>query len=116
MWAYDPSVCRPFTTTFVSEGQYNGIPVWIYNMDFGADENIKQCYCREDGYCAPKGTFDMFRCTGAPMIGSLPHFYQAEQLLDGIESGLNPNKKDHGIDVYFEHVSLSQIIVQRLTK
>lgn len=54
---------------------------------------------------APKGTFDLFRCTGVPMVGSLPHFYKAEQLLSGIESGLNPNHEDHGIEVYFEHVS-----------
>lgn len=105
LWAYDPTVCRPFVSTYVKDGKYNGIPVWIYGMDFGEDLNVKECYCREDGTCPPKGTFDLFRCTGVPMVGSLPHFYKAEQLLAGIESGLNPNHADHGIEVYFEHVS-----------
>lgn len=39
------------------------------------------------------------------MYASLPHFYKAEQLLDGIESGLHPNKKDHGIEMMLEIVS-----------
>lgn len=38
------------------------------------------------------------------MLGSLPHFYKAEQLLDGIASGLHPKKKDHGISVNLEIV------------
>lgn len=40
------------------------------------------------------------------MLASLPHFYKAEQLLEGIESGLHPKKKDHGIAVNLEIVCL----------
>lgn len=43
---------------------------------------------------------------GIPMIATLPHFYKAEQLLDGIESGLNPNKTFHELYIYLEIVSL----------
>lgn len=39
------------------------------------------------------------------MYASLPHFYKAEQLLNGIESGLHPNKKNHGIEMKLEIVS-----------
>lgn len=39
------------------------------------------------------------------MIASLPHFYKAEQLLNGIASGLNPNQQDHGVEVLLESVS-----------
>lgn len=42
---------------------------------------------------------------GAPMFATLPHFYRAEQLLDGIESGLNPNKEDHELFVNLEIVN-----------
>lgn len=41
------------------------------------------------------------------MYASLPHFYKAEQLLEGIGSGLHPNKKDHGIEMMLEIVSAS---------
>lgn len=79
----------------------------LFGMDFWESQNFKpECHCREDGKCPPKGTFDMFRCTGAPMIGSLPHFYQAEQLLSGIESGLNPKHENHAIDIYIDLVSI----------
>lgn len=80
------------------------MPVSIYGMDFSDELNGKPCYCREDGTCPPKGTFDMYRCTSVPMIGSNPHFYNAEQLLVNVASGLNPNYNDHGIEIYFDTV------------
>lgn len=46
------------------------------------------------------------RVTGSPLIATLPHFYKAEQLLDGIESGLDPNKTFHELYVHLEIVSL----------
>lgn len=52
------------------------------------------------------GTFDMFPCIGAPMLGSQPHFYDSDPwLLDNFASGLNPNKKDHAIFMHFETAS-----------
>lgn len=42
------------------------------------------------------------------MIATLPHFYKSEHLLDGIESGLSPNKTFHELYVYLEIVSLNQ--------
>lgn len=44
------------------------------------------------------------------MIATLPHFYKAEQLLDGIESGLNPNKTFHELYAHLEIVSLRLIV------
>lgn len=40
------------------------------------------------------------------MIATLPHFYKAEQLLEGIESGLEPNKTFHELYIHLEIVSL----------
>lgn len=76
-------------------------------MDMGEKVNEKKCFCRSEDECPPKGTIDLFKCSGMPMIASLPHFYKAEKLLDGIESGLNPNKEQHGIEMLFEIVGLS---------
>lgn len=80
-------------------------------MDLGEKVNEKQCFCRSENECPPKGTIDLFKCNGMPMIASLPHFYKAEQLLEGIESGLNPSKEQHGIDMLFEIVGLSFILI-----
>lgn len=95
--------------TYQRKIKHKGIPVDIYEIDLNDEGNAKPCFCRDEDTCPPKGTFDMFRCTGAPMFGSLPHFYMAEELLDGIDSGLNPDKEKHGISIYLEHVRITFI-------
>lgn len=83
----------------------------MYETDFQEDANVKQCFCRDiddADSCPPHGTIDLFRCSGVPMISSLPHFYKADpKLLDAIESGLNPSKEKHGIEILFEIVSFN---------
>lgn len=106
IWAYEPSICRALGAHYVSKTKYNGIPVSIFELDMGSDMNIKKCFCRDEDTCPPRGTIDLFRCGGLPMIASLPHFLSAEQLLAGIESGLNPDKEKHGIQMLVELVSL----------
>lgn len=52
------------------------------------------------------GTFDMFACVGAPMLGSQPHFYGADpELVENFASGIEPNKDKHAIYMHFEMVS-----------
>lgn len=46
---------------------------------------------------------------GLPLFGTLPHFLKAEQLLDGVASGLNPNKEDHQLYCHLEIVCLEII-------
>lgn len=72
----------------------------------GEEFNIKQCFCRDDDTCPPKGTIDLYRCGGIPMIASLPHFYLADpKLVEDIESGISPVKEKHEIAMLFELVS-----------
>lgn len=104
-FAFEPSICRSLGTTFQYKTKQFGLPVYRYELDMGADLNVKYCFCRDEDTCPAKGTIDLFRCSGIPMIGSSPHFYLAEQLLDGIESGLNPNKDEHGVFINMEIVS-----------
>lgn len=106
IWAYEPSICRALGATYKGKSKYNGIPVLVYELDMADPVNHKDCHCREEGVCPPKGTIDLYRCAETPMIASHPHFYLGDpQLLANVESGLNPNKKDHGITLLFEIVS-----------
>lgn len=91
--------------SFKTKSEYNGIPIHIYELDISDELNAKPCFCRSKDSCPPKGAFDLFRCTGLPMIATLPHFYMAEELLNNVESGLKPEKEKHAIIVYLEHVS-----------
>lgn len=75
-------------------------------MDLANPVNKKDCFCRniEAGECPPKGTFDLYKCSGSPMFGSHPHFYNADPaLLEEVE-GLHPNKDEHGVFLLYEIV------------
>lgn len=64
IWGYDPSICRSMGASYRGKTKYNGIPVWIYELDLADDINVKKCFCRDEDTCPPKGTFDLFRCSG----------------------------------------------------
>lgn len=52
------------------------------------------------------GTFDLFPCVGAPMIGSQPHFYDCDpSLAENFASGIEPIKEKHAIFLHFETVN-----------
>lgn len=104
---YDPLVCRPLTLKYVKDSKFMGMPASIYTMELSDEFNSKPCFCREDGTCPPKGTVDLYRCATVPILGSLPHFYGSEELLQNVESGLNPNKKEHGIEIFVNMASSS---------
>lgn len=106
IWAYEPSICRSLGASYKHPSKYMGVPTYQYELDIGSPENDKQCFCRDPpGECPPKGTFDLFKCVGSPMFGSLPHFYLADPaLLANIDSGLYPDKEKHGIAMHFELV------------
>lgn len=104
--AWEPSICRSLSVTYRKNSKYAGIPTKIYGLDLSYEDNVKECYCRDppDG-CPPKGTFDLFHCVKAPMLGSLPHFYNADpQLLNNFASGLYPDEQKHDIYLHLETV------------
>lgn len=104
--AFEPSICRSLVIEYNSKSKYNGIPVSRYEADFSSAANTKQCFCRAEDECPPKGTIDLYKCAGTPMFMSMPHFYMGdEKLINNIESGLNPDKEKHGIYLMFEGVS-----------
>lgn len=65
IWSYDPAVCRSMGATYTNvQTNYNDIPVYVYELDLSHESNAKKCFCRDENTCPPKGTFDMYRCTG----------------------------------------------------
>lgn len=67
------------------------------------------CFCPDDE-CPAKGTMNLFPCHEAPIVVSLPHFYNADPEVSAkIESGLEPDKEKHMIYVDLEIVSIFDI-------
>lgn len=107
LWGFEPTICRSLGATYRGPSKYMGVPTLRYEMDLSDEGNSKQCFCRDPpNGCPVKGTIDLFRCVGSPLIASLPHFYSGDSsLLEKFDGGLNPKKEQHGVYVHFEIVS-----------
>ncbi|KAJ9589998.1 hypothetical protein L9F63_016890, partial [Diploptera punctata] len=97
-------LCRSAAAEYQSATTYHGVRSFKYTADFGDitnDENLK-CFCTTPSSCLQRGVHDTTRCTGIPIIVSLPHFFLAdEEYLDGV-IGLNPDQQKHQILLQFE--------------
>lgn len=107
LWAYEPAICRSMAATPTGKKtKYRGIPTRMYTLELGdiANDESQQCYCRSEEHCPVKGTIDLFPCIGAPIIGSKPHFLDADPSLLEKINGLNPNIPDHAVYIHYEIV------------
>ncbi|KAK5643369.1 hypothetical protein RI129_007214 [Pyrocoelia pectoralis] len=102
--AYAPDLCRSIIATFDREEMYRGIKVNRYVATFGdmsTDERFK-CYCPANASCWKQGLHDLTKCVGAPIVTSMPHFYDADPMYVQMVRGLHPNEAEHGISLVFE--------------
>lgn len=82
LYAFEPAICRSLGLHFTHKTRDKGLPVYVFEVDMSDESNAKSCFCRDEDTCpGPKGTIDLYRCMGIPMIGSLPHFYLAVIIL-----------------------------------
>jgi hypothetical protein len=107
LWAYSPELCRSMGAYFTHRSSYNGVPTYMYKMDFGDvknDEHLR-CFCpKYPERCPLKGTMDLSPCVRAPLVASKPHFYGADPILLHSVDGLTPNETEHDIFIHFEIV------------
>lgn len=61
--------------------------------------DIKNCTIKMDGR---DGLQDLHHCFDSPLFVSNPHFFQAEQELENIASGMNPDPELHGLAIDVE--------------
>nr|WKF45046.1 sensory neuron membrane protein 1a [Podabrus annulatus] len=102
--AYAPDLCRSLVATFDRPMDYRGIAVNRYIATFGdmsTDPSLK-CYCPTNDTCWKHGLHDLTKCVGAPIVASMPHFYDADPMYVNGVRGLHPNEEEHGIVLVFE--------------
>lgn len=105
IWVFERALCMSIGLEFERKSYNRGIPLRTFSQNFKRFHNNK-AYCRENGSCPLEGTLDLFNCIGVPIIASLPHFLDAHpSLLNNIQSGLSPSKKNHEIFASIDLVS-----------
>ncbi|XP_001986282.2 sensory neuron membrane protein 1 [Drosophila grimshawi] len=114
LWSYSAQLCRSLTPKLVGSTKYNQLPAKRYELSFGSasTEDDLNCYCTDYPIdCPADGTMDLVRCSGTPLIASLPHFYGADEyLLEQVE-GLAPTAAKHASILIFEQLSGSVLSV-----
>lgn len=85
---------------------FYGFQTAVYTTTFGdmANNKDENCYCPTKNYCLKKGAVDLSRCSGAPIVATFPHFYDADiSYLESVR-GLRPEESKHKSKFYFEPV------------
>lgn len=104
IWGFERALCISLGLDYERKTHNHGIPLRKFSKNLNHFSENK-AYCREDGSCPIQGTLDLFNCLGAPIIATLPHFLDTHpSLLENIESGLHPNRKNHELFVSLDLV------------
>lgn len=110
IFAFERMICVSLGLEYERKQFIRGFPMPTFTKNlkhFAADKG----YCRKNGSCPLEGTLDLFNCMGVPIVATLPHFLDADpSLLENVESGLEPVKKDHEIFASVDLVSCRMII------
>ncbi|XP_078667501.1 scavenger receptor class B member 1-like [Branchiostoma floridae x Branchiostoma belcheri] len=99
IYVFQSDMCRSVHAVFESEQTARDIPVYRYTarpnlLQSGDNNPDNRCFCL--GACLPDGLMDGRSChQGAPIVLSLPHFYQGDPRLLDTVWGLQPDKLRH---------------------
>lgn len=83
VWAFEPQLCRSMGCVYQKPSKYAGIKSNHYTVglgDISSDPNL-HCLCKDPDNCPVQGTFDLFPCMGAPLVATLPHFYDSNTIV-----------------------------------
>jgi len=74
--------------------EFAGVKTLHYTVDLGDSSTNprEKCFCSTPDTCLSKNFFDLTKCLGVPIIGSLPHFYDTDGKYLQMVDGLHPNQ------------------------
>ena len=52
----------------------------------------EKCFCQAQDKCLKAGVYDLFKCVGAPLVMSHPHFYLGDKSYLETVDGLSPSE------------------------
>ncbi|XP_068144124.1 sensory neuron membrane protein 1-like [Drosophila tropicalis] len=100
LWSFSAALCCSVSFRLSGHTIYNHLPALRYDLDF-REPNVC-CRSSKDWI---SGTVDLEKCTGTPMLASLPHFLKSDLLPDRLVDGLMPNTGRHSSGMVFERIS-----------
>lgn len=92
---------------YTEETTFSGVPVnkfMVTNLGDMSSNPAEKCYCPTPDTCLKKGLMDLSKC-GAPVVASMPHFFETDPTVAQGVRGLHPREEDHAISILFESVS-----------
>lgn len=104
-------ICRSLSARFDRHTKVKGVNTLRYTVDLGdmSKNEMEKCFCPTPETCLSRNLYDLSKCLGAPIIGSLPHFYESEPKYLELVEGLHPTQEEHEIDMDFEPMTATPI-------
>ncbi|XP_076179676.1 sensory neuron membrane protein 1 [Ptiloglossa arizonensis] len=109
--SFNPDICRSLSAHYQHKSKVKGVNTLHYTANFGdmSTNSMEKCFCPTSDTCLTKNLYDMYKCLGAPFIGSLPHFLGSEEKYLQLVDGLNPNEEEHDISMDFEPMTATPL-------
>lgn len=104
-------ICRSLSAHYEYHSKVKGVNTLHYTANLGdmSTNPMEKCFCPTPETCLTKNFYDMTKCLGVPIIGSLPHFYDTDGKYLAMVDGLHPNQEEHEIDMDFEPMTATPI-------
>ncbi|XP_075232893.1 sensory neuron membrane protein 1-like isoform X2 [Lycorma delicatula] len=102
--SFAPDLCRSLGAKYEGPIVYRGLKGNHYTATLGdmSSNPEEKCFCPTPNTCHKKGIFDLTKCTGAPILLTLPHFLEVDPYYLGLVDGLQPVQEKHQIYMDFE--------------
>ncbi|KAJ1531328.1 hypothetical protein ONE63_000012 [Megalurothrips usitatus] len=109
--AYATDLCLSLGAKFQDKVVVKGVPGYRYTATLGdmSSEPNMRCFCPTPDTCLKRGLIDISKCSGAPIVVSLPHLYETHPDYQHMVKGLSPDGAKHGISMVFEPMTATPI-------
>lgn len=113
--SFAPDLCRSMGAHYSHRTMVKGIHTYHYTADLGDMSTVpeEKCFCPTPDTCLTKNLMDLYKCIGAPLVASLPHFLGSDKKYLEMVDGLHPNEEEHGIAMDFEPTTATPLLAAK---
>lgn len=105
LYTFSSDICRSVHLQWQGRTSFNGINAYRYGVADSFLNEIDPCFCTHENStwwmqpngCLPRGAMDLTECLAAPVVISMPHFYNADPRFEALIDGLEADPDKHSI-------------------